>query len=242
VHTGAVYLHQGATWRVRALDLDQRVAAVERYRGDEYTQPRSDTDIAVLAVDRSVAWGRCTFNHGRVEVTNRVLAYERRRVFTEESLGVVELDLPPLELVTQALWLTLDGEVLAEAGIAPAGLAGAAHAAEHSAIGLLPLFALCDRWDIGGMSTPRHPDTGRATIFIYDGQPGGAGITERGYRAGAAHLRATRDAIAACPCEAGCPSCVQSPKCGNGNEPLDKDGAVRLLGAALREHGGAARW
>jgi DEAD/DEAH box helicase domain-containing protein len=234
VHEGAVYLHQGRTWRVRALDLDHRVAAVEAYRGEEYTQPRADTDIAVLDVGRRVPWGRCALHHGRVEVTSQVLAYERRRVFTEESLGVVELDLPPTELVTQALWLTLDDDVLREAGIASTAVAGAAHAAEHAAIGLLPLFAMCDRWDIGGVSTPWHPDTGRATIFIYDGHPGGAGITERGFAAGPTHLGATRDAVAACPCDTGCPSCVQSPKCGNGNEPLDKAAAVRLLDAALR--------
>jgi DEAD/DEAH box helicase domain-containing protein len=235
VHPGAVYLHQGQTWRVRDLDRDQHVAAVERYHGDEYTRPRSDTDIAVLEVGIREPWGRCALHHGRVEVTNRVLAYERRRVFSEESLGIVELDLPPQVLVTQALWLTLDGEVLVAAGVTTTGLPGAAHAAEHAAIGMLPLFAMCDRWDIGGVSTAWHPDTGQATIFIYDGVPGGAGITERAFRAGAAHLRATQAAIAACPCAAGCPSCVQSPKCGNGNEPLDKDGAVRLLGAALRE-------
>ena len=235
VHTGAVYLHQGRTWRIRVLDLEQHTAVALPFDGDEYTQPRSDTDIAVLQVRESVDWGRCRMHLGRVEVANQVLAYERRRIFTDESLGVVDLDLPRQHLVTQALWLTIPEDVLAAARIRPDEVAGAAHAAEHAAIGLLPLFAMCDRWDIGGLSTPWHPDTGHATIFIYDGYPGGAGIAERGYRSDDAHLRATRDAVAACGCTDGCPSCVQSPKCGNGNEPLDKHAAVRLLDAVLEQ-------
>ncbi|HVM19743.1 MAG TPA: DEAD/DEAH box helicase [Egibacteraceae bacterium] len=235
VHAGAVYLHQGRSWRISALDHDQRTAVALPYDGDEYTQPRSDTDIAVLQVRDLVDWGRCRMHVGRVEVANQVLAYERRRIFTNESLGVVELDLPRLHLVTQALWLTIPDDVLAEAGIRPHQVPGAAHAAEHAAIGLLPLFAMCDRWDIGGLSTPWHPDTGFATIFIYDGYPGGAGIAERGYRSDDRHLRATLEAIRACRCADGCPSCVQSPKCGNGNEPLDKHGAIALLDAVLRE-------
>ena len=241
VHTGAVYLHQGRTWRIRTLDLPQHMAVADPYDGDEYTQPRSDTDIVVLEVRESVAWGRCKMHLGRVEVANQVLAYERRRIFSDESLGLVELDLPRLHLVTQALWLTIPGEVLAEARLRPDDVPGAAHAAEHAAIGLLPLFAMCDRWDIGGLSTPWHPDTGEATIFIYDGYPGGAGIAERGYRTDDRHLRATMAAIAACGCADGCPSCVQSPKCGNGNEPLDKAGAVALLDAVLRERAGALK-
>ena len=235
VHDGAVYLHQGRSWRIATLDLDQHTAVAEPYNGDEYTQPRSDTDIAVLQVRESVDWGRCRMHLGRVEVANQVLAYERRRVFSDESLGVVDLDLPRQHLVTQALWLTIPNDVLAEAGLRPPTVPGAAHAAEHAAIGLLPLFAMCDRWDIGGLSTPWHPDTGHATIFIYDGYPGGAGIAERGYRTDDRHLRATMHAIQACRCADGCPSCVQSPKCGNGNEPLDKAGAIALLDAVLRE-------
>jgi DEAD/DEAH box helicase domain-containing protein len=235
VHTGAVYLHQGRTWLVRDLDLSRRVALAEPYHGPEYTQARSDTDIGVLAELEAAGWGRCRFHRGRVEVSTRVLAYERRLLSTGESLGLVELDLPAQHLVTQAVWLTLPDGVLADARIPAAGVPGAAHAAEHAAIGLLPLFAMCDRWDIGGVSTAWHPDTGLASIFIYDGHQGGAGITERGYAAGIRHWAATLAAIRACPCEHGCPSCVQSPKCGNGNEPLDKDGAARLLEAVLSE-------
>ena len=235
VHSGAVYLHQGRTFRVRALDLKDRVALVEPYDGEEYTQPRSETDIGVLEVRESVRWGRCRMHLGRVDVSNRVLAYERKRLMTNESLGLVDLDLPEQRLVTQALWLTIPEAVLDLAGVGPEAVPGAAHAAEHAAIGLLPLFAMADRWDIGGVSTPWHPDTGEATIFIYDGYPGGAGIAERGYRSDDAHLRATLVAIATCRCADGCPSCVQSPKCGNGNHPLDKAGAIRLLEAVLSE-------
>jgi DEAD/DEAH box helicase domain-containing protein len=251
VHEGAVYLHQGETYRVRRLDLDRRTALVERYFGDEYTRPRADTDLTVLEVlEEAPCWGPrtgagdsglgavdasgpCRMMRGRVEVTTTVLAYERRRLFTDEPLGLVDLDLPPLRLVTQALWLVVPPEVRDRAGLRNDRVPGSLHAAEHAAIGLLPLFAMCDRWDIGGVSTPWHPDTGDATIFIYDGYPGGAGISERGFQTGARHLRATLDAITACPCATGCPSCVQSPKCGNGNEPLDKDGAAALLRAVL---------
>jgi DEAD/DEAH box helicase domain-containing protein len=235
VHAGAVYLHQGRSWRIDTLDLAQRTAVAQPYDGDEYTQPRSDTEVNVLSVTESLAWGRARMHLGRVEVGNQVLAYERRRVMTDESLGVMPLDLPRLHLVTQALWLTIPDAVLDAAGLGVERVPGAAHAAEHAAIGLLPLFAMCDRWDIGGLSTPWHPDTGAATIFIYDGYPGGAGIAERGYRSGDAHLRATLGAVAACGCATGCPSCVQSPKCGNGNEPLDKAGALALLRTVLAE-------
>jgi len=235
VHPGAVYLHQHGTYRVRELALDDRVATVEPLDGDEATSARTDTDIAVLAEHESVAWGRARMALGRVQVTSRVLGYQRTKVSTGESLGVVELDLPPQELVTVALWLSVPGEVLDDAGLAAPDVAGSAHAAEHAAIALLPLLAMCDRWDIGGVSTPWHPDTGEASVFVYDGHPGGVGIAEQGFRSGARHLSATLAALQACPCEAGCPSCVQSPKCGNGNEPLDKAGAIRLLAALLAE-------
>ncbi|QBI21951.1 DEAD/DEAH box helicase [Egibacter rhizosphaerae] len=237
VHPGAVYVHQGAVYAVDDLDLDDRIAAVSPYDGDVTTHPRVDTDVTVADVAEEEAWGRCGLARGRVEVTTQVLAYERRRLFTGESLGVVDLDLPRSRLDTRAFWLTIAADVLAEAGLPnnERAVAGAAHAAEHAAIGLLPLTTMCDRWDVGGLSTPWHPDTGAATIFVYDGYPGGAGIADRAFRAGVTHLVATRDAVAGCGCTEGCPSCVQSPKCGNGNEPLDKAGAVRLLSAVLDE-------
>jgi DEAD/DEAH box helicase domain-containing protein len=168
-------------------------------------------------------------------VTDQVVAYARKRVATGDILDVVPLDLPPLTLVTRAVWYAVPPQLIEKAHLHPGDVAGAAHAAEHAAIGLMPLFAMCDRWDIGGVSYASYPETGHCTIFIYDGYPGGAGIAERSFDAGAEHLRATMNAIDACPCELGCPSCIQSPKCGNGNEPLDKTGAVRMLGAVLGE-------
>jgi DEAD/DEAH box helicase domain-containing protein len=236
VHPGASYLHQGRSWRVAELDLDRGIAAAERDDGTTYTRPRSDTDIYVLAEERRCRWGRCTLSFGRVEVSTQVLAFERRHVFSGESLGVTELDLPRQRLATTAVWLTVPQPVMDAAELSTQRWPGSLHAAEHAAIGLLPLFAMCDRWDIGGVSTAWHADTANPTIFVYDGIPGGAGITARAFDTDALWWHATRDAIDACPCEDGCPSCVQSPKCGNGNEPLDKRGAVALLTAALADH------
>ena len=234
VHQGAIYLHQGRQFLVTALDLDSRVALVEPSDDDCYTQPRDITDIRVLDVERKGRAGIVDIFFGSVEVTNQVVAYARKRIYTGEVVEVVPLDLPEQRLETKSVWYTAPDQVLADARIEPADVGGSAHAAEHAGIGLLPLFAMCDRWDIGGVSTPQHPDTGMCTVFIYDGYPGGAGIAERGFEAGADHLRATMEAIAGCRCESGCPSCVQSPKCGNGNEPLDKHGAIRLLATILR--------
>ena len=162
-----------------------------------------------------------------------MVSYLKKRLGSGEVLGEEPLDLPPRQLTTRAVWYTVSGELLERAQLEWADLPGAAHAAEHAAIGLLPLFATCDRWDIGGVSTALHEDTGALTVFVYDGHPGGAGFSERGYVRAAAWLQATRDAIAACECATGCPSCVQSPKCGNGNEPLDKARAVQLLDVVL---------
>jgi DEAD/DEAH box helicase domain-containing protein len=169
---------------------------------------------------------------GDVEVTSQVIGYLRMAI-GGEVIDTVPLDMPQHTLCTRAVWYTLDESVLATAGLPADRVAGALHAAEHAAIGLLPLFAMCDRWDVGGMSTALHPDTGAATVFVHDGNPGGAGFADRGYEALGAWLAATRAAVAGCACQAGCPSCVQSPKCGNGNSPLDKAGAVAVLDVVL---------
>jgi DEAD/DEAH box helicase domain-containing protein len=234
VHDGAIYLHQGQQYEVAALDLDQHLAVVTP-AGDIHhtTRARSDTDVAILAELEATAWGPIDIRLGRVEVTTQVTGYDVLRLGSSEVLAHVPLDLPPQHLQTVAVWYVLTDELLASAGVPAARVPGSLHAAEHGAIGLLPLIALCDRWDIGGLSTALHPDTGRPTVFVYDGYPGGAGLAERSYRRLAEHLGATRTTIAECACDHGCPSCVQSPKCGNGNEPLDKVGAVQVLDLLL---------
>ena len=232
-HPGAVYLHRGETWLVRELDLADRVAILERSDPGWSTSAREITSISVLREREHVDWGGCRLSLGDVEVTHRVVSYLKRRHPGGEVIGEEPLDLPERTLHSVAVWWTIPDDVLDEAGLTGQDLPGAAHAAEHCAIGLLPLVATCDRWDIGGVSTARHPDTGLLTVFVYDGHPGGAGFAERGYRAAAPWLRATRDTIHDCACPEGCPSCVQSPKCGNQNHPLDKAAALDLLDVLL---------
>jgi DEAD/DEAH box helicase domain-containing protein len=233
VHPGAIYLHQGEQHEVSELDLQRKVALVGKSDADYYTQTRDITDVEVLRTIDQGAIGEVPALFGEVRVTRQVVGFQRKLSSTQEVIDEVELDLPPQTLTTKALWWILPRRLLLGAGITAATLPGTAHAAEHAAIGLLPLVATCDRWDVGGLSTPFHPDTGGATIFIYDGYPGGAGIAERGYESAERLLEATFEAVRQCPCAKGCPSCVQSPKCGNGNEPLDKQGAVALLAAML---------
>jgi DEAD/DEAH box helicase domain-containing protein len=236
VHPGAVYLHQGEQFEVAGLDPVTRVALVTRSDPDFYTQSRDTTDIGVVeALEQAVTSGGVPAFYGTVRVTDQVVAFARKLVATGEILDVVPLALPPQTLETRAVWWAIPPSVIEHAAIAPADLPGAAHAAEHAAIGLLPLVATCDRWDVGGVSTASHPDTGSCAIFVYDGYAGGAGIAERGFRSAERWLRATLETVRDCPCTHGCPSCVQSPKCGNGNEPLDKSGAVALLSAMLGE-------
>jgi DEAD/DEAH box helicase domain-containing protein len=234
VHDGAVYLHQGRTYAVSELDLDRHHALVEERGQLGYTtRPRSDTDVRVLEELEGGWWDEVEIGLARVEVTTQVTGYEVLRLGSDEVLDRHELDLPPVELRTVAVWYAIPDQLLEDAGVAFSAVPGSLHAAEHAAIGMLPLLALCDRWDIGGLSTALHPDTGRPSVFVYDGYAGGAGLAERSYRRLAEHLRVTRGTIATCRCRDGCPSCVQSPKCGNGNDPLDKAGAVRVLDLLL---------
>ncbi|HEU4425319.1 MAG TPA: DEAD/DEAH box helicase [Pilimelia sp.] len=233
VHPGAVYLHQGASYVVEDLDLDDAVALARAEEPDWSTHARDVTSLSVVSV-RSYAYaGPVGLYLGEVDVTNQVVSYQRRRLGTGEVLDTQPLDLPARDLRTVAVWFTVTPDALVAAGVGPAEVPGALHAAEHAAIGLLPLVATCDRWDIGGLSTAAHPDTECPTVFVYDGHPGGAGFAERAYAVADAWLRATRDVIAECRCESGCPSCVQSPKCGNGNNPLAKGAAVRVLDVVL---------
>lgn len=234
-HPGAVYLHQGRQYRVESLHHEERVAFVEEFDEDEYTQPRSDLDITIATLSETVAVAPGVFAHlGTVEVTSQVVGYQRRVASTRKLIETVELDLPQRVLTTRACWYTIDHLRVSEAMIVGSQILGAVHAAEHGLIGLLPLFAICDRWDVGGLSTAAHLQTGEATIFIYDGYPGGAGIAEMAFEARQRHVRETHKLISACGCDDGCPSCVQSPKCGNYNEYLDKHAATRLLRIMLR--------
>ena len=233
VHRGAVYVHQGNTYLVDHLSLDDHVALVHREEVDYTTTARDITNITIAAEEQHQTWGDADVYLGKVDVSSQVVAFLKRRYLTGEVLGEELLDLPPRNLHTTAVWWTVSPEKLQSIGLADADLPGCAHAAEHASIGLLPLVATCDRWDIGGVSTALHEQTGRLTSFVYDGHPGGAGFAERGFQVAATWLRATRDAIASCECSDGCPSCVQSPKCGNGNDPLNKNGAVTLLDAVL---------
>ena len=234
VHEGAVYLHLGRPYEVRELDLDRRRALVTPFTGDWYSQPKraTDTDIDRL-LDRRQTLG-VTLSFGEVSVTDTVLAYQRRRVADHAPIDLVALELPPTSFPTQALWFELDPRALAET-IPLEALLGALHAAEHALIAVLPLIAMCDRWDIGGLSTNYHPQTGVPTIFLYDGHPGGIGIARAAFTRFEELCEDARRLVAECPCSSGCPSCVQSPKCGNLNEPLSKPGARLLLERLLQD-------
>ncbi|MEI5676148.1 MULTISPECIES: DEAD/DEAH box helicase [unclassified Nocardioides] len=233
-HAGAVYVHRGETWLVDSLDLDEHVAEIRRADPDYSTSAREVTEITVVGEREHRDWGGCRLSFGDVDVSHQVVSFLKRRQPSGEVVAEEPLDLPVRTLRTASVWWTVPGHVLAESGLAASDLPGSAHAAEHCSIGLLPLFATCDRWDIGGVSTALHPDTGMLTVFVYDGHPGGAGFAERGFRAARSWLSATREAIASCTCLEGCPSCIQSPKCGNQNNPLDKAGATALLDVLLQ--------
>jgi DEAD/DEAH box helicase domain-containing protein len=227
VHDGAIYLHLGRSYEVRELDLEARRALVEPFDGNWYTQPKRETDMYIeRLLDRREVLG-VTLSFGQVTVTEQVHAYQRKRLPDHEVMDLQTLDLPSYSFTTQALWYELGDDLLHD--FAPGVLLGALHAAEHSQIAVLPLLAMCDRWDIGGLSTNLHPQTAGPTIFIYDGHPGGVGITLQGFRNFDLLVDDAHRLIAECPCESGCPSCVQSPKCGNLNEPLSKAGAAEVM-------------
>jgi DEAD/DEAH box helicase domain-containing protein len=232
VHDGAVYLHLGRSYEVQELEVDARRALVSPFSGSWYTQPKKETDTTIEGLlDRRQTLG-VTLSFGRVTVTDKVLAYQRKRLPDHEVMDLQALDLPETRFTTQALWYELDDDLLAD-DFPLEVLLGSLHAAEHSQIAVLPLLAMCDRWDIGGLSTNAHPQTARPTIFIYDGHPGGVGITRQGFLAFETLVADAYRLITECPCEKGCPSCVQSPKCGNLNEPLAKAGAAEMMGRML---------
>ena len=236
VHEGALYVHQGDTYLVDDLNFDEHLALVHKSSPPWTTNVREDHTVTIHKVHKHEWFGPISVNVGDVDVTRQVTGYQRRRIGSGEVLGTYGLDMPAQHLRTVAMWWTVDDSALdgIDSSIDSNRVAGALHAAEHASIGILPLLATCDRWDLGGLSTPDHPDTTLPTVFVYDGYPGGAGFAEQGYLHWRAWLTATLEAIATCPCPTGCPSCVVSPKCGNGNEPLDKKGAIEVLQILLR--------
>jgi DEAD/DEAH box helicase domain-containing protein len=228
VHEGAVYLHLGEAYRVAELDLEARRAFVSPFSGDLYTQAKKDTTTAIEEPKRTETRLGLELSWGTVSVTEQVVAYQVKQASTQATLDLVGLDLPETSFETEAIWFCPEPEMLDGLERMPK-LLGSLHAAEHALIALLPLWAMCDRWDIGGLSTNLHFQTVRPTIFVYDGHAGGVGITARGFDAFEGWAEDTAKLIAGCPCDHGCPSCVQSPKCGNLNDMLDKAGALELL-------------
>ncbi len=227
VHPGAVYLHLGRSYEVERLDIDARRAVVNPFDGDFYTRPKKETEIYIERVRDSRETAGVELSLGEVSVTEQVIAFQRVSLTDHEPIDIVSLELPEQNFLTQALWYVLPQGIAGQ--IPPEVLLGALHATEHGQIAVLPLIAMCDRWDIGGLSTNVHLQTGSPTIFIYDGHPGGVGIAQRGYEEFERLLEDASRLIGECPCADGCPSCVQSPKCGNLNEPLHKEGALELM-------------
>ncbi len=232
VHPGAVYVHLGETYVVDDLDIENHVAFISSTDVDYSTFARELTSVTLVEGIDTKTMDAMTFTRGIVDVTEHVVAFQKRRNLTGQMLGEEPLDLPPTTLRTEGVWWVISPLALQEAGVKD--ITGAAHAAEHAGIGLLPLFATCDRWDIGGVSMAEHPDTGGCTVVIYDGHPGGAGFAHHGFSVARSWLTATRDAVQECSCSDGCPGCIQSPKCGNNNHPLDKAGAVIMLNLLLQ--------
>ena len=228
VHEGAVYLHLGRSYHVLELDLEARRALLEPFAGDYFTQTKRESMTYIERLIERRATNGVTLSYGSVIYSEVVLGYQRKALQDHSVIDFQTLDLPTVEFSTKALWYELD-ELIAAEPFPPGHLLGALHALEHGQIAVLPLIAMCDRWDIGGLSTNAHPQTGGPTIFIHEGHPGGVGITRRGYDEFERLVGDAQRLIGECPCQDGCPSCVQSPKCGNLNEPLSKRGALELL-------------
>jgi DEAD/DEAH box helicase domain-containing protein len=241
VHAGAVYLHLGEQWQINEYDPVNRLALAGPNTGNWYTQAVGTSDLRILSTAATRELPGAHAGLGEVELGSQVTGYLRRDEVTGTVWDSNPLELPVRRFTTRATWWTVDAAALAASGISPAALPGAAHAAEHAAIGLLPVFAPCDRWDIGGLSTACHPDTGPLTVFVHDGQAGGAGFADRAYQVLPEWLAATLALVRECPCVDGCPRCIVSPKCGSGNQPLDKAAAIALLAAVLASRDDPAR-
>ena len=245
IHPGAVYLHLGRSYEVRELDIEGRRAIVEPFDGDWYTQPKKETMVFIEEIGEVRRLGegprQTELSFGEVSVTEQVIAYQRKRLEDHGVIDLVGLDLPETNFPTQALWYELPDALAGPERLPLEVQLGALHAAEHSQIAVLPLLAMCDRWDIGGLSTNVHFQTGKPTIFIYDGHPGGVGIARRGWEEFERLVGDAARLVAECPCDDGCPSCVQSPKCGNLNEPLHKAGSLQLMEDVINAIAAVAR-
>ena len=236
-HPGAVYIHNGETFLVETLDIGACTAKIAKAKVDYYTRVRAVKSTEILEIhDRRAAWGTTVFT-GRLKVTDQVTGYEKHQIHGRKKLSVIPLDLPPQIFETEGIWIAVPDWVQREAERTRRHFMGGIHAVEHAAIGIFPLLVMTDRNDLGGISTPLHPQVGEAAVFIYDGVPGGAGLSRQAFRRAEGLLSATLKCIAACPCETGCPSCVHSPKCGSGNRPIDKSSARFILEAIQRVTG-----
>ncbi len=231
IHPGAIYLHLGKAWEVDTLDMESGTAMLRAFDGEWYTQAKRETDTWIEKELESREVNGVTLKYGDVVVTETVTGFQRKRLKDHEMIDWTPLDMPPIEFSTRAIWFEVPEEMLE--GFDEETLLGALHAAEHAQIAVLPLIAMCDRWDLGGLSTNHHPQTGAPTIFVHEAHPGGVGLTRQGYRDFTELVSDAHALIKGCPCKSGCPSCVQSPKCGNLNEPLSKQGALQVLGSML---------
>jgi len=238
-HPGAIYLHRGGQYLVRQLDLGARTVHAEPVRVDYFTTPQTEKETEILELLDELSAGPLRAGLGRLRVTERVVGFERKSLQGQETLDVFELDLPPVSFETVGLWWLAPTPVEEALKVSGRHFMGALHAAEHAAISLVPLLAVCDRGDLGGISQPRHPQLPCGGIFVYDGHAGGVGISARTFRLLPELLERVVSLLEACPCEEGCPACVQSPRCGNGNRPLDKSGAKELLDLLLRSRSGS---
>ena len=228
-HPGAVYLHKGDSFVVDRLDLNTRTVSVSKVRVDYYTRIRSHKLTEIIKIeDKNFIWGTAVYV-GKLKVTDQVTEYERRRIRSKTIIDRISLDLPSQIFETDGLWYQIPESIQRQCESRHFDLMGALHAVEHAAIGIFPLLVMADHNDVGGMSTDFHPQMGSAVIFIYDGIPGGAGLTQLAFTNARRLFEYTRKVIRDCPCKSGCPSCIQSPQCGSGNRPMDKKGALFML-------------
>ncbi len=234
-HPGAIYLHGGQSFRIVDLDPEARRVVADPAAVDYYTAVLGEKETEILERIDERMLGRNRVALGRLKVTVRIRGYQKKRLFDGEPISEHPLSVPPLVFETVGFWLELPPGLAAEAAARGLHFMGGIHATEHAMIGLFPLLAIADRGDIGGISYTGHPQVGAPAIFVYDGVPGGAGLAEAGYRGVETLLRRVLDLLATCPCDVGCPSCIQSPKCGNGNKPLDKQGALLVLRVLVGE-------